>query len=592
MCVEKKIDTAGLGIGLEIGPWQTAVPPVDACFSCGSVAKFKKIKDHKLVKSNPKCRDGLWKKFDILGVVSETVIRQYIWYGELPFQTYNDVDRTFYESIKDQNIVNQQTGGLLKKRILVANRGEIAIRLIRAIQELGYEAIAVYETPDEMSRHIRIADEAVLLGPGPRCDYLNIDKVIRAAKKAEAIAIHPGYGFLAENPFFAKACESAGIIFIGPTSKIIADLGNKVIARNIMAEAGIPMVPGTPNLAQGREGLNQALEFASTYGYPIMLKATSGGGGRGIRCINSDDEMVEQIPVARAEALAAFNDDSVYLEKVVVNPKHVEVQILADHTGKTVHLGTRDCSIQRRNQKLIEIAPSMIDNKALLDTICETAVKAAKAANYLNAGTVEFLIDKDLNYYFMEINTRVQVEHTVTEMITGIDIVRNQINIAFGKGLSFGQEDVRIRGHAIEVRINAEDPKNDFMPEGGKEVLVYRSTGGFGVRLDGFVYQGYIIPEVYDSLLVKLTVHGFTWDETVGRLRQCLKNFAIRGPKTTIPFYENIAREKDFVNGDFDTSYIETHPHIFHYDEDASEVGKLARFIAEIQYNGENPFAK
>jgi len=477
-------------------------------------------------------------------------------------------------------------------KILVANRGEIAIRLTRAIQELGFEAIAVYETPDEMSRHIRIADEAILLGDGPRCDYLNIEKIIRAAKKSGACAIHPGYGFLAENPFFAKACAAAGIVFIGPTTEVITNLGNKVIARKIMADAGIPMVPGTQNLKQGKEGIADALAFAEQYGYPIMLKATSGGGGRGIRRIESDEQMRGQIPIARAEALAAFNDDSVYLEKVVINPKHVEVQILADSHGKTVHLGTRDCSIQRRNQKLIEIAPSMIKNKKLLDEICDTAVRAAKAANYLNAGTVEFLIDQDQNYYFMEINTRVQVEHTVTEMITGIDIVRNQINIAFGKPLSFSQEDVQIRGHAIEVRINAEDPKNDFMPEGGKKVSVYRSTGGFGVRLDGFVYQGYIIPEVYDSLLVKLTVHGFTWDETVGRLKRCLKNFAIRGPKTTIPFYENIANEKDFVTGDFDTSYIDTHPHIFYYDDDSSEVGKLAGLIAEIHYAKENPFAK
>ncbi len=480
----------------------------------------------------------------------------------------------------------------MKEKILVANRGEIAIRLTRAIQELGYEAVAVYETPDEMSRHIRIADEAVLLGDGPRCDYLSIEKIIRAAKKSGCCAIHPGYGFLAENPFFAKACENNGIIFIGPTADIILNLGNKVIARRIMAEAGIPMVPGTQDLKQGREGVAEALSFAAEYGYPIMLKATSGGGGRGIRRIESDAEMKEMIPVARAEALASFNDDSVYLEKVVINPKHVEVQILADSHGHTVHLGTRDCSIQRRNQKLIEIAPSMIKNRPLLDEICSTAVKAAKAANYLNAGTVEFLIDKDENYYFMEINTRVQVEHTVTEMITGIDIVRNQINIAFGKPLSFTQEDVQIRGHAIEVRINAEDPKNDFMPEGGKKVTVYRSTGGFGVRLDGFVYQGYVIPEVYDSLLVKLTVHGFTWEETVGRLKRCLHNFAIRGPKTTIPFYVNIANEKDFVTGNFDTSYIETHPHIFYYDEDASEAGKLARFISQIHYSRENPFAK
>lgn len=473
----------------------------------------------------------------------------------------------------------------MKKTILIANRGEIAIRLIRAVQELGYNAIAVYETPDEMSRHIRIADKAICLGPGPRSDYLNIDKITRVAKQVGADAIHPGYGFLAENPFFAKACEKSGICFIGPTAEIISNLGNKVIAREIMADAGIPMVLGTSNLSQGRNGINEALSFASQYGYPIMLKSHFW------RWRQRDQEMIEQSPFARAEALAAFNDDSVYLEKVVINPKHVEVQILADSSGNTLHLGTRDCSIQRRNQKLIEIAPSMIKNKGLLNTICKTAVKAAKASNYLNAGTVEFLIDADHNFYFMEINTRIQVEHTVTEMITDIDIVRNQINIAFGKDLSFTQDDVLIRGHAIEVRINAEDPQNDFMSEGGKKVAVYRSTDGFGVRLDGFACQGYVIPEVYDSLLVKMTVHGFTWEEAVGRLKRCLEDFAIREPKTTIPFYINIANNKDFINGDFDTSYIETHPHIFHYEDAPKEVGKIARLIAEIQNAKENPYA-
>jgi acetyl-CoA carboxylase biotin carboxylase subunit len=479
----------------------------------------------------------------------------------------------------------------VKKKILVANRGEIAIRLIRAIQELDSTAVAVYEKPDERSRHIRLADEAVLLGDGPRCDYLNIRKIIAAAKNAEVDAIHPGYGFLAENPEFARACEEAGIIFIGPPSKVIADLGNKVVARSIMAAAGIPMVPGTENLEKGPNGIAVAKEFGAKYGYPVMLKATSGGGGRGIRLIESEIELVRQIPIARAEALAAFNDDSVYLEKVVVNPKHVEVQIIADNTGKTLHLATRDCSIQRRNQKLIEIAPSRVANPELLEEICQTAVKAAKAANYFNAGTVEFLIDKDMNYYFMEINTRIQVEHTVTEMITGIDIVRNQIKLAFGYPLSFGQEDVKVRGHAIEMRINAEDPKNNFMPEGGKKVSVYRSTGGFGVRLDGFVYQGYEIPEVYDSLLVKLTVHGFTWDETVSRVKRCLQNFVIAGPKTTIPFYLNIVDEPDFISGNFNTSYLDTHPKLFHYEEARGEVGKLARLIAEIHHHGKNPFA-
>jgi len=479
----------------------------------------------------------------------------------------------------------------LKKKILVANRGEIAIRLIRAIQELDYEAVAVYEKPDSESSHIRIANEAVLLGDGPRSDYLNIDKIIKAAKRTNACAIHPGYGFLAENADFAKACEENDIIFIGPSSDVIASLGNKVVARRIMADAGIPMVPGTQNLPHGAQGEQEALDFGERVGYPVMLKATSGGGGRGIRLIENAEQLKEEIPVARAEAAAAFNDDSVFLEKVVLRPKHVEVQVIADADGHTVHLGTRDCSIQRRNQKLIEIAPSMIKDQQLLDDICETAVKAAKAANYFNAGTVEFLIDKDYNYYFMEINTRVQVEHTVTEMITGIDIVRTQIKLALGKKLAFAQKDVKMRGHAIEMRINAEDPKADFMPEGGKNVTVYRSPGGYGVRLDGFVYQGYTIPEVYDSLLVKMTVFGFSWNETVDRLRRCLTNFVISGPKTTIPFYLNIVKDPDFIKGDFDTSFLDTHEHLFDYDDSRGEVDKLAALIAEIHHRGENPYA-
>jgi len=479
----------------------------------------------------------------------------------------------------------------LKKKILVANRGEIAIRIIRATQELGFSAVAIYETPDTDALHVRIADEAIWLGDGPRSDYLNIDKVMKAARKAGADLVHPGYGFLAENPDFAKACEDAGLAFIGPSSEVITNLGNKVIARDIMANADIPMTPGTPNLAQGDEGVEQALAFASQYGYPVMLKATAGGGGRGIRLIENDSQMKEQIPAAKSEALAAFNNDNVYLEKVVLTPKHVEVQIIADSFGNVVHLGTRDCSIQRRNQKLVEIAPSLIKDQSLLDDICETAVKAAKASNYTNAGTVEFLVDKAMNYYFMEINTRVQVEHTVTEMVTGIDIVRTQIKLALGKELAFRQKDIQIRGHAIEMRINAEDPKNDFMPEGGKTVSIYRSPGGYGVRLDGFVYQGYTIPEVYDSLLVKLTVHGFSWNETVDRLRRCLRNFVITGPKTTIPFYLELIDDPDFQNGDFDTSYLDTHAHLFEFKDQNTEINKLARLIAEIHYREENTYA-
>ena len=479
----------------------------------------------------------------------------------------------------------------MKTKILVANRGEIAIRIIRAIQELNYDAVAIYETPDKDSRHIRIANEAVWIGDGPRNDYLNIDKVIDSAIKSGAVAIHPGYGFLAENPDFARACEEAGLIFIGPPSDVIEKLGNKVMARQIMAEAGIPMVPGTQNLKNGDEGLAEAIAFGKKYGYPIMLKATSGGGGRGIRRIEREEELTEQYPIARSEALAAFNDDSVYLEKVVVRPKHVEVQIIADRTGHTVHLGTRDCSIQRRNQKLIEIAPAFQLTPELNESICETAIKAARAANYFNAGTVEFLLDSDGSYYFMEINTRLQVEHTVSEMITGIDIVRTQIKLAMGKDLLFSQDDVKLRGHAIEMRINAEDPKNNFMPEGGKIVTVYRSPGGYGVRLDGFCYQGFTIPQVYDSLLVKLTVFGWSWNETVDRLKRCLNNFVITGPKTTIPFYLNLVDDPDFKKGDFDTSFLDTHEYLLDYEEYTSEVNKLARLIAEIHQKGENTYA-
>lgn len=480
---------------------------------------------------------------------------------------------------------------VLKTKILVANRGEIALRVIRAIQELGYLSVAIFETPDNNARHVRVADEAIWLGDGPRSDYLDIDKVINAAKKSGAAAIHPGYGFLAENHNFALACEEAGIIFIGPSSDVIRKLGDKVVAKKIMGDAGIPTIPGTPNLSPGDEGEAQAIAFGAEYGYPVMLKATGGGGGRGIREIENEEQLKDEIPIARAEAKAAFNNDNIFLEKVVINAKHVEVQIIADKEGNVIHLGTRDCSIQRRKQKLVEIAPSMLPDQGLVNKICETAVTAAKASGYINAGTVEFLVDKELNFYFMEVNTRVQVEHTVTEMVTGIDIVRTQIKLAMGKNLSFTQEDVQIRGHAIEMRINAEDPQNNFMPEGGKTVSLYRSPGGYGVRLDGFVYQGYTIPRVYDSLLVKLTVHGYSWNETVDRLRRCLKNFVITGPKTTIPFYLRLIDEPDFQSGEFDTSFMDTHSQLLEYTEEATEVSKLANLIAEIHYRQMNPYA-
>lgn len=477
------------------------------------------------------------------------------------------------------------------KKILIANRGEIALRIIRAVQEQGLVAVGVYETPDKEARHIRTADEAIWIGEGPRKDYLNIDKMIWAARKAEADAIHPGYGFLAENPDFAKACEDAGLIFIGPPAKVIHALGNKVIARTIAESAGVPVIPGSENLSQGKEGEERALSFAREHGFPLMLKATAGGGGRGIRKINNPKELIDQIPLARAEAKAAFDDNRLYLEKGLRNPKHIEVQILADNFGNIIHMGTRDCSIQRRNQKLVEIAPALLSDKKFLDDICTAAIKVAREANYVNAGTVEFLVDEDRHFYFLEMNTRLQVEHTVTEMVTGMDIVRAQIDIAARERLKFSQEDVHIKGHAIEMRVNAEDPKNNFLPEGGKTITVYNSPGGAGIRLDGIVYQGYVIPQAYDSLLVKITVHGFTWREAVERMRRALRGFVIVGPKTTIPFYLNIVNEPDFQNGVFTTGYLDSHPELLEYKEEGREVAKLAKLVATIHHKGFNPFA-
>lgn len=474
-------------------------------------------------------------------------------------------------------------------KILVANRGEIASRIIRAIKEWGSVAVAVYETPDKDSRHILQADEAIWLGDGPCNDYLNIEKVLKAAKKAGAQAIHPGYGFLAENPNFAKACEEAGLTFIGPPSHIVKSLGDKVVARRLAEEAGIPVVPGTNPLPDGKEGEEMALSFAKEHGFPLMLKAVAGGGGRGIRLVKAEKELLEQLPVARVEARRAFEDQRIYLEAFIEAPKHIEVQILGDSYKNLIHLGTRDCSIQRRHQKLVEIAPDRLNNPEFTKDICEAALAVAREVGYINAGTVEFLVKGD-KFYFLEINTRLQVEHTVTEMVTGVDIVRAQLDIAAGYPLSIRQGDVIIRGHAIEMRINAENPQNDFLPEGGKRVMVYYSPGGFGVRLDGNVYPGYVVPEVYDSLLVKLTVYGLTWKEAVDRLKRTLDGFIIVGPKTTIPFYLRLIKDEDFQRGNFDTTYLDTHPYLLDYREDEREVAKIAKLIAEIHHRGYNPY--
>lgn len=474
------------------------------------------------------------------------------------------------------------------KKLLIANRGEIAIRIARSAQELGIKTVAIYEESDRFALHVMRADEGICVGPGPRKDYLNIEKIIHAAKEVGADAIHPGYGFLSENPEFPRKCREAGLIFVGPPSDIILKMGSKVIAREIMKNVGVPLIPGTETLSPGEKGEAEALEFARTYGFPIMIKAVSGGGGRGIRVVTNENELIKGLKLARSEAKISFGNEDIYLEKGIVKPRHVEVQILGDNYGNIIHLGTRNCSIQRRHQKLVEIAPSFlpedVDKK-----ICDAAVRAAKYAGYTNAGTFEFLVDEDNNFYFLEVNTRIQVEHTVTEMVTGIDIVREQLRIASGEKLSISQEDVVIRGCAIELRINAEDPKNNFMPNPGL-IETYQSPGGHGVRLDGAVYQGYEIPQFYDSLIVKLTVYGFTWEEAVDRLRRALNGFNIVGVKTTIPFYKAIIEEQNFRSQKFDTTYIDNHPELLNYIEKEDEIDKIAKFIAEVNAYGYNPY--
>jgi acetyl-CoA carboxylase biotin carboxylase subunit len=479
---------------------------------------------------------------------------------------------------------------LMFEKILVANRGEIAVRIMRSAQELDIKAVAIYEETDKDAFHITQGDEAICVGPGPRKDYLNIEGIIEAARKTGAQAIHPGYGFLAENPDFSKACTDAGLVFIGPPPEVIRNLGSKVIARRMAEESGIPVIPATQTLSQGKQGDNEALAFAAEYGYPIMIKAVSGGGGRGIRQVENEKSLLAGLKQSRSEALMSFGNDEVYLEKCVQRPKHIEVQILADQHGNVVHLGSRNCSIQRRHQKLIEIAPSGL-KKALTAEICAAAVRAARAAEYLSAGTVEFLVEPDGTFYFLEVNTRIQVEHTVTEMVTGIDLVREQLLIALGEPVSFSQDQVVERGYAIELRINAEDPKNNFFASPGV-VQVYQAPGGHGVRLDGAVYQGYEIPRYYDSMMVKLTVYGYTWQEAVDRLARALKGFVIIGVKTTIPYFQQILQEPDFIQMNFDTSYIDTHPQLVDYLEEEREMEKISRLIAEINAYGYNPYAQ
>ena len=475
------------------------------------------------------------------------------------------------------------------KKLLIANRGEIAIRIMRSAQELGVRTVAIYEETDKAAMHIMRADEAICIGSGPRKDYLSIERIIHAAKTTGAEAIHPGYGFLAENPNFSKECTDAGLVFVGPPPDVIRDMGSKVIARRIMTDAGLPMIPGTAVLDGGAAGEEEAIRFAENYGFPIMIKAVAGGGGRGIRAVQDMSELIKGLKMARSEAQMAFGNEEIYLEKALTRTRHLEVQILADQHGNVIHLGTRNCSIQRRHQKLIEIAPFSLPQE-LLDRVCDTAVKAAKACKYINAGTVEFLLDEQDKFHFLEVNTRIQVEHTVTEMITGIDLVREQIRIAAGEPISFAQRDVHLRGYAIELRINAEDPKNNFMANPGV-IQIYQSPGGHGTRVDGAVYQGYEIPRYYDSMLIKLTVYGFTWREAVDRMRRTLDGLVIAGVQTTIPYYRQIVNDPDFIDQRFDTSYIESHRYLLDYQDEVPELEKLARFVAEINAHGYNRHA-
>ncbi len=447
------------------------------------------------------------------------------------------------------------------KKILIANRGEIAVRIVRACAEMGIKSVAIYAEPDRHGLHVKKADESYNIGPDSIAGYLNVHRIVNLAVATGCDALHPGYGFLSENPNLAKACARRGIIFIGPSSNVIQRMGDKTEARRTMIKAGVPVIPGTE---QNLTDLEEALAIAEKIGYPIMLKATSGGGGRGIRRCDTPQDLQKNYKRVLSEATKAFGSADVFMEKCVVNPKHIEVQILADIHGNVLHLFERDCSIQRRHQKLIEIAPSPQISETQRKMIGEYAVKAARSVNYVNAGTVEFLLDSDGSFYFMEMNTRLQVEHTVTEQITGIDIVKQQILIANGNKLKIKQQDITKRGYAMEFRINAEDPKNDFLPSFGR-ITRYFAPGGPGVRTDGAIYSGYEIPPYYDSMCVKVTVWALTWEELIPRAIRTLQDMGVYGVKTTIPYQLEILKTKAFQSGKIDTSFVESHPELVNY---------------------------
>lgn len=440
------------------------------------------------------------------------------------------------------------------KKILIANRGEIAVRIIRTCKEMGIKTVAIYSETDKNALHVQLADESVCIGPDKAKDsYLNEKNILSATVLKGAEAIHPGFGFLSENSKFARMCEECNIAFIGPDFSNIELMGNKSNAREVMKKAGIPIVPGSDGVINEYE---DALKIAEKMGYPVMIKASSGGGGRGIRIVHKEDDLKNAFNTAKAEAKACFGDSSMYIEKFIKNPKHIEVQILGDKFGNVIYLGERDCSIQRRNQKIIEEAPGATISKELRNKMGEVAVRAAKYINYKNAGTIEFLLDEDNNFYFMEMNTRIQVEHGITEMICDVDLIKEQINIASGKELTIKQSDVEIRGHAIECRINAEDPSKNFMPCPG-EIKYLNLPGGLGIRVDTAIYSGYEIPPSYDSMVGKIIAYAPTRFEAIKKMERALSELIIDGIETNINFHLEILNNENFLNGEFSTKFID-----------------------------------
>ena len=439
-------------------------------------------------------------------------------------------------------------------KILIANRGEIAVRIIRACKEMNIKTVAVYSEVDKDAMHTKLADEAICIGPASSAkSYLNYKNIIEAAYVTGADSIHPGFGFLSENSQFAKICEESNIKFIGPSYQVIELMGNKTNAKELMKSAGIPTIPGSKGSIKG---LKDAINVAKKIGYPVMLKAAAGGGGKGIRIVNSEQELENNYNLVKQEAKLSFNDDEIYIEKFIQNPRHVEIQILADEYGNVIQLGERDCTIQRKNQKIIEETPSPAIDEKLRTKMGEAAVKAAKVAGYKSCGTIEFLVDSNKNFYFMEMNTRIQVEHPITEERTGIDIVKSQIKIAAGEKLKMKQKDIEFRGHCIECRINAENPNKNFMPCPGK-ITGLNLPGGRGIRVDTAIYEGYTIPPTYDSMIAKIIVHGTNRNEAISKMKRALEETVIEGVNTNIDFLFKIIKNTNFIRGEFDTSFIE-----------------------------------